>query len=39
VGGYAFQPFWADGHGSGLYTFPLLQALSRMAREQAGSPV
>jgi DUF971 family protein len=39
VGGYAVQPFWADGHGSGLYTFPLLQALGRMAQEQAGSPV
>jgi DUF971 family protein len=39
VGGYAFQPFWGDGHGSGLYTFPLVKALGRMAAEQAGSGV
>ncbi len=25
VGGYAIQPEWADGHDSGLYTFPYLQ--------------
>ena len=24
VGGYAFQPVWADGHNSGLYTFGYL---------------
>jgi DUF971 family protein len=28
VGGYAIQPEWADGHDSGLYTFPYLQRLS-----------
>lgn len=27
IGGYALQPTWADGHGSGLYSFPLLQKL------------
>jgi DUF971 family protein len=27
VGGYALQPLWGDGHGSGLYTFPFLQRL------------
>jgi DUF971 family protein len=37
VGGYALQPFWGDGHGSGLYTFPLLQTLGRAAQLQAGS--
>ena len=28
VGGYALQPVWNDGHGSGLYTFAYLQKLS-----------
>jgi DUF971 family protein len=27
VGGYAFQPAWADGHATGLYTFPYLRRL------------
>ena len=27
IGGYAVQPTWADGHGTGLYTFPYLQRL------------
>jgi len=35
VGGYAVQPAWADGHGTGLYTFPYLQ---RLAREAASGP-
>ena len=29
---HALQPAWADGHGTGLYTFPYLQRLA------AGSP-
>jgi DUF971 family protein len=28
VGGYALQPTWADGHGSGLYSFPYLRRLA-----------
>jgi DUF971 family protein len=36
VGGYAVQPTWADGHGTGLYSFPYLQ---RLAREAASGPV
>ena len=28
IGGYALQPTWEDGHGTGLYTFPFLQRLS-----------
>lgn len=28
VGGYAIQPQWADGHGSGLYTWPWLRSLA-----------
>jgi DUF971 family protein len=27
VGGYAFQPTWADGHSSGLYSFDFLRRL------------
>lgn len=27
IGGYAVQPTWEDGHGSGLYTFPYLKQL------------
>jgi DUF971 family protein len=27
VGGYAIQPFWRDGHQTGLYTFDFLRAL------------
>jgi DUF971 family protein len=32
IGGYALQPSWADGHGTGLYTFPYLR---RLAAESA----
>lgn len=28
VGGYAIQPTWEDGHGTGLYSFRYLRALS-----------
>lgn len=28
VGGYALQPTWSDGHGTGLYTFPYLRRLA-----------
>ena len=27
VGGYALQPTWGDGHGSGLYSFAFLRRL------------
>jgi DUF971 family protein len=27
VGGYALQPFWADGHQTGLYSWKYLRAL------------
>lgn len=36
VGGYALQPAWADGHGTGLYTFPYLRRLAGEAA--ADSP-
>jgi DUF971 family protein len=35
VGGYAVQPAWGDGHGTGLYTFPYLR---RLAHEAAAGP-
>lgn len=28
IGGYALQPNWGDGHGTGLYTFPYLKHLA-----------
>ncbi|HYV32395.1 MAG TPA: DUF971 domain-containing protein [Candidatus Binatia bacterium] len=28
VGGYAVQPFWADGHSTGLYSFDYLRRVS-----------
>ncbi len=31
VGGYAVQPLWADGHGSGLFSFDYLRQLAEQA--------
>lgn len=28
VGGYALQPVWADGHGTGIYSFEYLKRLA-----------
>ncbi len=28
VGGYAVQPQWADGHNTGIYSFPYLRRLA-----------
>jgi DUF971 family protein len=33
VGGYAIQPFWADGHATGIYSFDYLK---RVAVENAS---
>ena len=30
VGGYAWQPLWADGHSTGLYSFPYLRKLAEL---------
>lgn len=30
IGGYAVQPFWADGHNTGLYTYDHLRRLGAM---------
>lgn len=37
VGGYAVQPAWADGHGTGLYTFPYLRRLASEAASRLPS--
>lgn len=34
IGGYALQPTWGDGHGTGLFTFPLLRKLGGLAEER-----
>lgn len=31
TGGYAWQPAWEDGHGTGLYSFDYLRALGAEA--------
>jgi len=31
VGTYAIQPFWADGHNSGLFSYDYLCAISEQA--------
>jgi DUF971 family protein len=31
AGGYAVQPFWADGHASGLYTYDYLKRVADFA--------
>lgn len=35
VGGYAFQPTWEDGHGTGLYAFTYLRKVADMADQPA----
>lgn len=37
VGGYALQPAWEDGHGTGLYTFPYLRRLASESSDHAKS--
>jgi DUF971 family protein len=31
VGAYAIQPVWADGHGSGIYSFEYLRRVAALA--------
>jgi DUF971 family protein len=38
VGGYAVQPFWRDGHSSGLFTFDYLRKIA-LAQSGQGPPV
>ena len=30
VGGYAIQPFWGDGHSTGIYSYAYLQKLAAL---------
>ncbi|MEX1048487.1 MAG: DUF971 domain-containing protein [Akkermansiaceae bacterium] len=30
VGGYAIQPFWADGHSTGIFSYAYLQKLAAL---------
>ena len=34
VGGYAIQPRWADGHGTGIYSFQYLRRISQAVASQ-----
>ena len=36
VGGYALQPLWADGHGTGIYSFFYLRKLAAGPEESAA---
>ncbi|MGV3533542.1 MAG: DUF971 domain-containing protein [Chthoniobacteraceae bacterium] len=36
IGGYALQPTWGDGHGTGLYSFKYLKHLSETQRPSGG---
>ena len=38
VGGYGFQPRWADGHGTGIYSWEYLKAVAAGAAGTAGGP-
>jgi DUF971 family protein len=35
VGGYAWQPLWQDGHGTGIFSFDYLRALANAPAIQA----
>ncbi len=34
VGGYALQPFWADGHSSGIYSFDYLKRMAAATSDE-----
>src|SRR5215208_1756868 len=36
VGTYAVQPMWADGHGTGLYSFDYLEQIAKAPDVGAG---
>jgi DUF971 family protein len=36
VGNYAVRLVWADGHGTGLYSFDFLKTLAAVARRASG---
>lgn len=37
VGGYAIQPFWADGHSSGMFSFEYLKRVADFAERAVES--
>ena len=37
IGGYALRPTWGDGHGTGLYPFPLLRRLGSDLEDPAAA--
>jgi len=37
VGRYALQPFWRDGHDTGIYSFELLRSLCECAACQSSA--
>jgi DUF971 family protein len=41
VGGYGLQPQWADGHGSGIYSYEYLRSLEAASEksEPGGEPL
>ena len=36
VGGYAVQPFWGDGHSSGLFSFDYLRRVAEAPTKQGA---
>jgi DUF971 family protein len=36
IGGYALQPTWGEGHGTGLYSFTYLKHLADTQRPASG---
>ena len=38
VGGYALQPRWGDGHGTGIYSYAYLRRLGGSDEARAGHP-
>jgi DUF971 family protein len=38
VGGYGFQPRWADGHGTGIDSWDYLRRLAERSREVGTGP-
>lgn len=38
VGGYGMQPYWADGHGSGIFAWDYLRRLADAQVQAESSP-
>jgi len=37
VGGYALQPYWADGHSSGIFSYDYLKRVAEVSEDQQTS--